>query len=160
MTPEKGCGIGAEYPHSHLIQLILIFVFALAWIIDGLFLHFSINFGILILDIFRLILFVSTFTIAYWLIKKSGFIISDEIIENGKLVRIGIYAHIRNPMYLGIMLIYLAFLFLTLSLFCLIVWIIIVIIQDIMINYEEKELQNIFGSDFIEYKKKVRKWIP
>lgn len=159
MTQEKGCGIGAEFPHSHFLQVFLIFLFVFFWIIDGLVFHLSINFGILLLDFIRLILFISTFILAYWLIKKSGFIVSDEIIVKKEIVSHGIYAHTRNPMYLGVLLVYLAFVFLTLSLSCLISWIVIVIFYNIIVSYEELELEKIFGNDFIEYKKKVRKWI-
>jgi protein-S-isoprenylcysteine O-methyltransferase Ste14 len=29
-----------------------------------------------------------------------------------------------------------------------------------MVNYEEKILEDLFGEDYREYKKKVPKWIP
>jgi len=160
MSHEKGCGIGAEFPHSHIFQIFFIILFVFSWIIDGLVFHLSINFGILLLDIIRIILFGLTFILAYWLIKKSGFIVSDEVIEKREIISHGIYARSRNPMYLGVLLLYLAFVFLTMSLICLISWIIITIFYNIMVSYEEMELEKIFGNDFIEYKKKVRKWIP
>ena len=29
-----------------------------------------------------------------------------------------------------------------------------------MVNYEEKELEKLFGEDYLKYKKSVSKWIP
>jgi len=160
MELEKGCGIGAEYPHSHLIQLLFIILFTLVWIIDGLFFQFSIQFGIFPLDFLRIFLFLILLVLSYFLIKSSGFIISEEIIKEGNLIQTGIYARIRHPMYLGIIFIYLAFVILSLSLINLIALLLIFIIMNHMSNYEDKALERIYGSHFKEYKKSVGKWFP
>ncbi|MHA1292299.1 MAG: methyltransferase family protein [Promethearchaeota archaeon] len=160
MKSENGCGIGAEYPHSHLLQILFIIIFIFSWIIDGLFFKLSVKYGIFIIDFFRITSFTIILILAFWFIKQSGKVISEEVIENSKLIKEGIFKRTRHPMYLGILLIYLAFVFLTISFVCLISWIFIAIIMNKMASYEEKDLENIFGEEYLEYKKSVPKWIP
>ena len=72
----------------------------------------------------------------------------------------GIYQISRNPMYLGLVFIYL-------GLTCLIGnwWNIILlplllfIIQEYVIRREEKYLERKFGEDYIRYKQEVRRWL-
>ena len=71
----------------------------------------------------------------------------------------GILSHVRHPMYLGVLLIYLGFIFLSISLVSVLVWIIIIIIYDRLATFEEKELERLFAEQFLEYKNKVPKWI-
>jgi len=157
---KKGCGIGAEYPYSHSIQLLFIILFTSSWFIDAIFLKTSIQFGNLIIDIFRLTLFLLFLILAFLCIKSSGFIISEEIINQRRVVEQGIYSRVRHPMYLGILLIYVAFIFLTLSFICLIIFIFIIIIMNKMADYEENALEKIFENEYRTYVKKTPKWIP
>ena len=76
------------------------------------------------------------------------------------LITDGILSHVRNPLYLGVLLIYVAFLFLSISLICVGFFIIIVAIYNNMVNHEEKVLESLFGDDYLAYKKRVPKWIP
>lgn len=72
----------------------------------------------------------------------------------------GIYNITRNPMYLGLAIVYL-------GISCLIGnwWNIILlpflllIIQQYMINREEKYLERRFGQVYLDYKSKVRRWL-
>ncbi|MFI5153114.1 MAG: methyltransferase family protein [Chitinophagales bacterium] len=72
----------------------------------------------------------------------------------------GIYAITRNPMYIG-----LAVLYLGLSCFLGNWWNIILfpslllIVQEYIIKREEKYLQRRFGQEFQDYKNKVRRWL-
>lgn len=68
--------------------------------------------------------------------------------------------HTRNPMYFGILLVYLAFIFLSISVICIAFFVNIFLLYNKMVNFEEDILEQIFGQDYIEYKKKVPKWIP
>ncbi len=76
------------------------------------------------------------------------------------LVQGSIYKYSRNPMYVGGILI-LAGMALTLNnLTAFVTPVIFYLSMHFMfIPYEEKELENIFGSKYLEYKKKVRRWI-
>jgi protein-S-isoprenylcysteine O-methyltransferase Ste14 len=76
------------------------------------------------------------------------------------LVTSGIYRVTRNPMYLGLVISLLgaAVLFGTLSPFFPIpvfIW----IIETRFIRGEERFLEEIFGADYLAYKRRVRRWL-
>jgi len=79
--------------------------------------------------------------------------------KSGKLMTTGIYAHVRHPLYLGTLLLYLPFTFWTFSLLSLIPWLIAAVAYNKMANHEERVLVGRFGKEYTEYKKRVRKWI-
>jgi protein-S-isoprenylcysteine O-methyltransferase Ste14 len=72
----------------------------------------------------------------------------------------GIYRFTRNPMYLGLVIVLIgaAILFGTLSVFIpipLFVW----IIQARFIRGEEGFLEELFGEQYLAYKRRVRRWL-
>lgn len=76
------------------------------------------------------------------------------------LLQKGPFAFSRHPMYLGMALILFgsAIFFGTISTF-LPVLIFVLLMEKKFIPLEEKNLEKVFGKNFFEYKKKVRKWI-
>ncbi|MBK7408095.1 MAG: isoprenylcysteine carboxylmethyltransferase family protein [Saprospirales bacterium] len=72
----------------------------------------------------------------------------------------GIYSISRNPMYLGLLILYIG-----IGCFKGNVWsfmlvpVVILVITNFVIQNEEKYLERAFGVDYIEYRKKVRRWI-
>ncbi len=72
----------------------------------------------------------------------------------------GIYAFTRNPMYLGMLLLYSGIGFLKGNWWTFIVIpLLIMAVQLYVIKKEEHYLQRTFGNDYLQYKKKVRRWI-
>ncbi|MGA9058565.1 MAG: isoprenylcysteine carboxylmethyltransferase family protein [Terriglobia bacterium] len=76
-------------------------------------------------------------------------------------VAIGPYKYVRNPMYIGGLVLLIGFglyersisiLFLTLPLFLL--------VHSFVLFYEEPTLTRKFGSSYQEYRRAVRRWIP
>ena len=160
MKSENGCGIGAEFPHAHKIDLINIVVFGIAWLVDiGIF-RMHIRYGFFILDSIRVIIFLILLTLGFSLIKVSWKVITPEIYESETLLLEGIYKYIRHPMYMGILVIYMSLVLLNLSLIMLAAWILIFLVMNIMASYEERHLIKIFGQDYKNYKDKVSKWFP
>jgi protein-S-isoprenylcysteine O-methyltransferase Ste14 len=77
-----------------------------------------------------------------------------------RLVTSGIYRWTRNPMYLGMALIYAGVAILFDSLLALLLLIAVVaIIQCYVIPREEAYLERTFGNDYLAYKARVRRWI-
>ena len=72
----------------------------------------------------------------------------------------GIYAVTRNPMYLALVILYCG-----LTVFVGNLWTIfflpflIGVMQTYVIRREERYLTDAFGADYVEYRKKVRRWI-
>jgi protein-S-isoprenylcysteine O-methyltransferase Ste14 len=72
----------------------------------------------------------------------------------------GIFQKTRNPMYVGLLMVYV-------GLTCLIgnwwnvifIPLLLIIIQEYVIKREEQYLSRAFGEDFIQYKQNVRRWI-
>lgn len=76
------------------------------------------------------------------------------------IITTGIYAYSRNPIYLAFNFFSIGF-----GIFYNNVWVMLSIIPSmtfiyfIAIKKEEKYLENIFGDEYLEYKKSVRRWI-
>lgn len=161
MKSESGCGIGAEYPKHHIIQLLFIIIFTLFWLLDSFFFGLYIKwFTSALIDVIRVAGFVLFFSFAYIFIKKSSIVVKPETYDSEILVKDGIYAKVRHPMYLGIILVYLSIVFLTFSLTMFLVWVGIFIIHDIMVSYEENDLIRIFKEKYLAYRQEVPKWLP
>jgi len=80
--------------------------------------------------------------------------------ESTTLVTTSVYSFSRHPMYLGFVLVLLG---IAVLLGSLTPWIVIPIFAALMevvfIQVEERMLARKFGEDWLEYKKKVRRWI-
>ena len=97
----------------------------------------------------------------------SGFNIFNAYRENPvpnsiskRLIKTGIYAYTRNPIYISFILFHLSMFFVFenvmyfLSSIGLFIWIHLVVIKE-----EEEYLKNKFGNEFIRYSKSVNRWI-
>jgi protein-S-isoprenylcysteine O-methyltransferase Ste14 len=76
------------------------------------------------------------------------------------LVTSGLYRRTRNPMYLGMALLYAGLALLIDSILALVLLpVVIVIIQTQVIAREERYLEGKFGDDYRAYQRRVRRWI-
>jgi len=72
----------------------------------------------------------------------------------------GIYTISRNPMYLGLLILYVGIAFLKGSLWTfMFIPVVILGITYLVIVKEEKYLSRAFGDNYVEYRKRVRRWI-
>ena len=77
-----------------------------------------------------------------------------------KLVNDGLFKISRNPMYLGMDLVLWGISIFLGSLITFIFPILfIILIEKLFIEFEEKNLEKMFGKKYLNYKKKVRRWI-
>jgi len=152
--------LGIEAPHSHLIQALSPVIFTIVIILDSLVFKFSIVLNDFVPWIVRLLLFIVVIAVAFVFIRVSHNILFRRPENSDELITNGILEHVRNPMYFGVLLIYLAFIFLSFSLISIALWIVIIVIYDKLATFEEKQLEKLFGEKYLEYKKKTPKWIP
>lgn len=77
-----------------------------------------------------------------------------------KLITTGIYAYTRNPVYLGSILLFLGWFFIFLFTFLLVMTFLFMILFYFVAKWEEKELYERFGDEYLQYKQKVPLFIP
>ncbi len=160
MSSNDNEKIRREIKYSHLIQAGLPITFIIISLLDSYVFRISVWLNDFVPFIIRIILCVITLGIALIFIKLSHDALFRHNGPSNTLITAGILGHVRNPMYLGVLLIYVAFLFLSISLICLGFFIVVTLIYNNMVNNEEKVLEELFGEDWLTYKKTVPKWIP
>jgi protein-S-isoprenylcysteine O-methyltransferase Ste14 len=156
-------GLGSEHPLCDRIQLLMILVFFVVWAVDSLsFFTFSYSTVILWVSAFPPLLAgtILSFCLSLYLISKSHKAVLEQVSDPLQLVDSGVYSWVRHPMYLGTLLFCLSFLFISVSLVSIGVWIAFFVFYDRMATYEEKSLTEILGKQYTDYQKKVSKWLP
>lgn len=155
-------GVGREHPKGHLIQLLAAIIFFLLWILDSFVFILSIDlirYIPNIINIIRIVLFIIFLIMGLFLIFRTGYILFHEEMPSS-LIKTGIFAHTRHPLYLGVLIIYIGLILLSVSLISIVGFIIAFLLYNWIANFEEKDLEEIFKEEYLEYKKKVPKWIP
>ncbi|MBY8992729.1 MAG: isoprenylcysteine carboxylmethyltransferase family protein [Candidatus Lokiarchaeota archaeon] len=159
MEPIHKQGPGQEHQKSHIIQLFAMIIFFIIWIIDSFIFTFSTILTGYIPIIIQIIGFISFLPLGLILSFRAGHVIFQAENSN-KLITTGILSHTRHPLYLGVLIIYVGFIFLTMSLISIVGLIIAFLLYNYIASFEENELIEIFKEEYLEYKKRVPKWIP
>lgn len=72
----------------------------------------------------------------------------------------GIYSFTRNPMYLSLLFLYSGIAFFKGNAWTfLLIPVLILAVQSYVISKEEKYLLRTFGNDYVDYRKRVRRWL-
>lgn len=151
--------LAREHPKTHIIHTISIISFSSIVFIDATF-SLTTIFTLFVPLPIRIILFAFFLILGIYIGKSSfNIIYTRRDPEDKSLNKSGVYAYIRNPMFLMVHCIFLGVFFLTLSLLSLIPWAISFYFFNNIVQYEEKELEKIFGEEYLKYKKKVHRWI-
>lgn len=78
-----------------------------------------------------------------------------------RLVTYGVFAWVRNPLYVGNFLIWMGFVVISGVLWFLPIAVIIFAIEySLIVRYEEGVLESIFGAEYLTYKQTTPRWIP
>ncbi len=78
-----------------------------------------------------------------------------------RLVSYGMFAWVRNPLYVGNFLIWIGFTVISGVLWFLPVAVVIFAIEySLIVRYEEGVLESIFGAEYLEYQRTTPRWIP
>jgi len=146
--------------NSHFLHALLPIVFVITWFLDTQFFKISIFLNDFVPFLIRIIIFSMFLILAFILIYLSHKTLFKNHEAPKTLINEGILAHIRNPMYLGFLLIYISLICLSISLISIAIFVIVFLIYNKMVNFEEKILETLFGEEYLIHKKKVPKWIP
>jgi protein-S-isoprenylcysteine O-methyltransferase Ste14 len=156
----KHTHLGNEHPQGHLIHASSPIIFMIILILDIMFNPLTIALNELLPDIFQYIAFAGFLVLALFLIKKAHDTIFKEVMDEPKLLTEGILGFTRNPMYLGVLLIYPSFIILSGSILGQLFWFCIIYAYNKIVDYEDNVIEEKFGEEYREYKKKVPKWLP
>ena len=160
MSSSNSSEKSREAKYSHFIQAGLPITFIIILLLDSFVFQISVWLNEFVPFIVRIILCAIVLVIALIFIKLAHDALFSHNTPSNTLITDGILNHVRNPMYMGVLLIYVAFLCLSISLISIVFFIFVVVIYNKMVNYEEKVLEELFGEDWLAYKKRVPKWIP
>ncbi len=155
--------MGSEHPLCDSLQLTILILYFAAWAIDSLS-HFvfevstvpitSLSFPPLLLPAFL------SWSLGIYLLSKSHESIFGEEMVQPRLNDKGVYSWVRHPMYLGTLMFCLGFLFVMPSILSLALWVAFFVFYDKMATYEERDLIQILGEEYVNYQRRVPKWRP
>ncbi len=114
-----------------------------------------------VLVIAGIVMYVSGFVLAFWsraVMSKSWGVPGEHVAKQNKLVTTGPFSFSRNPIYLAFLLLYFGFAAAIQS------WLIILRIPLVIYFYkstlrEEKNLEKMFGKEYVDYKARVPRFI-
>lgn len=148
-----------ELPYAHIYHALLPIIFVGVWFLDTQFFNLTTILNKYIPFLIRISLFIIILGIALSLIYLSHKILFKSNQPPDTLIRDGIFKYTRNPMYFGIILIYVSLLVFSISLISVAILIGVFLIYNKMVNFEENILEEMFGEEYLDYKTKVPKWI-
>ena len=152
--------MGSEHPYCDRLQNLMITLYFVVWGVDSFILHYSTLVVGLNHLLLRMALSAIAMTMGGYLVGKSHKMIFDVHGEHSKFIDCGVYSLVRHPMYLGTLICCFALFLAIPSLLSLAVLVPFFVIYDKMATYEENELTNILGEEYVTYKKRVPKWFP
>lgn len=148
--------VAGEARRSHQIQIGLFIFFLAVWILDSFL--FRITPLVYSVPLFLNVIPGIIVIIAALVLMQKSHIVFDG--PEPHVVTTNVYGRVRHPMYLGSILLYFGFWITTLSIITLLPLLSVIIGYNYLANAEERLLEEKFGDEYREYKKRVRKWIP
>ena len=149
-----------EHPFGDFGQLILLLLFIIVGVIDYFFIglkeseYINLPYWIWIVGGAIFLIF------GFYYSKTSLKMIFGTRREKPEVVSNRIYNKVRHPMYLGSILFYFGVTFIMFSIPLAVTTLIIFLFYNFIAKHEEKLLVQKFGNEYIDYMKKVRRWIP
>lgn len=97
--------------------------------------------------------------LAFFYMTKSGTNVDVRKPTNA-IVTVSVFSYTRNPMYISMVILLIAFSLLLNALWiALLIPLFMFVMQKGVIEREEAYLENKFGSEYLQYKNRVRRWI-
>ncbi|MBW1803713.1 MAG: isoprenylcysteine carboxylmethyltransferase family protein [Deltaproteobacteria bacterium] len=149
-----------EHPYGDAGQIVAFVLFLVVWSLDSFLFHFSTMLSDHIPLVIRLVLAALGFVLAGYIAFTVHRILFDEHRDPPSVINTGAFSMVRHPLYLSVLLLYIGFLFTTLSIASVLLFLGIFIFYDVIAIFEEKKLEEKFGEKYIRYKEKTPRWIP
>ena len=149
-----------EHPYGDLGQIICLAAFLALWILDVFVLRVSTLLAQFIPLSVRLAFAGLVFVPAIYFIQTGHRVISDESLRHQRLIKEGAFARLRHPLYCGSLLFYLGLVLTSFSLISLAALGAIFVFYNFIASYEEKLLEQEYGLEYQEYRRRVPKWLP
>ena len=152
--------LAGEHQWGDAGQIIALIIFLMVWILDSFLYRFSTFIADHLALYIRVILAAVVFVISGFLARSGLMVVYREVRDPPRVIRTGVFSYSRHPIYLAALLLYLGFSLTTLSLISLGFLVVIFVFYDYLATFEEKQLEEKFGPEYLSYKKKTPKWLP
>lgn len=157
---ENRDDLTGEHVLGDLGQIIFLIIFLAVWIIDSFFVQFSTQFSDYAPLYIRIPLAAVFLFFAGYLARKGLNTVFAEVREEPIVIRTGVFSIVRHPIYLGAILLYLAFLAVFFSTSAALVWGVIILFYVYLCKHEERLLVERFGNAYERYKVETPMLIP
>jgi protein-S-isoprenylcysteine O-methyltransferase Ste14 len=148
-----------EHPFGDAGQLISAGLFLCVWVLDSFFLRKS-TFLSAYIPLYARLLFLAFALLCALYLSWSGHVVVRGPKRPGNVVATGAFRHVRHPLYLSGILIYLGLTVSTASLFSLALLVGVFVFYNYIADYEERLLDAKFGEGYMNYRKITGRWMP
>ncbi len=149
-----------EHPYGDLGQLIFAVAFAAVWGLDSFVLKATTFWAVHVPLYVRGPAAVLLVAASAYLGVRAHRAVFGQVREPPAVINSGVFSLTRHPLYLSTVLLYLGLDVLTMSLAAFILWAVICIFYDRISAYEEERLAERFGEEYLEYTRRVPRWLP
>jgi protein-S-isoprenylcysteine O-methyltransferase Ste14 len=145
---------------SHTVQLTAAVAFFVVWIVDSFVLSWTTFLNGAIPDGIQLLVGLPLLVLAGYLAIASMRTVFGEQRDPPTVIRTGLFAHMRHPMYFAQVLVYVGLTVLSASLAAGVITVGAAAALARLCRYEERLLIERFGEEYRRYMREVPMWIP
>jgi len=152
--------LAGEYRWGDTGQLVFLVVFIVGLIVDLFLLKVSLSWQDVVPLYIRIVLFVLLLSIAAYFTNRAHTKVFKEQRKTVELIDSSVFGIIRHPMYFGTIVLYVAFVVLSLSVVGCVICCGVIIFYYYLCCYEEAVLVEQLGNVYVAYKKSVPMLLP
>jgi protein-S-isoprenylcysteine O-methyltransferase Ste14 len=152
--------LAGEHRFGDTGQALFAVLFGAVWVLDSFFLEWTTFLGAVIPTWLRTVVGCTLLAVSGFLAFFSMRRVFGEVRDPPAVIRSGLYASMRHPMYLSEVLLYAGFFSLSLSLAAAVVALAATVFLSCLCRHEERLLIDRFGDDYRTYMREVPMWLP